>query len=157
MPPKGSKKTEPKTSKPSTSNSAKELLNQFYTEDEKGKYFAFYKQFRRKQVVVRGVLKEKAENLNYGSIYQKWVDLKRGLVEIPLVQLTIACKCLFQFFFCYSCLTYEFTHKTWVLTVLVCYCCLTYEFVCETEFFDFIVFTIVVLHTNLDVRQKVTL
>ncbi len=94
MPPKGSKKTGPISSKSNTVNSAKELLNQFYTEDEKGKYFDFYKQFRRRQAVIRGALKEKAENLNYGSVYQKWIDLKRGLVEIPLAQLTISCKFL---------------------------------------------------------------
>lgn len=95
MPPREAKKGTPKASKQEKSSSATDLLKQFYAENEKGPYFSFYKQFQRREAVFRGSLKENAENLEYGSVYKKWVDLQKGLVEIPLAQFTIACKFFF--------------------------------------------------------------
>ena len=74
---------------------ASSILQNFYEEDPKGNYYAFYQKYRRRNAIIRGDFKETVENLKYGTVYQKWINHKKGLVEIPLNQITIASKFIF--------------------------------------------------------------
>ena len=97
MPLKGSMGTSEKQPKETENNLASTNLKDFYKEDPKGPYFDFYSIYRRREAVKRGEFKGKLEDLEYGSVYQKWVNIKKNLMEIPLAQITIACKFIFDF------------------------------------------------------------
>ncbi len=92
MPAKTPKKTSKKPAKEEKISQASVLLKDFYKEEENSSYLDFYNTFRRRDAVRRGALEGNTEKLDYGSVYSKWVDIAKGLVEIKLSQITLACK-----------------------------------------------------------------
>jgi hypothetical protein len=43
----------------------------------------------KRRVLVRKTFEDNTEKLNYGSVYKKWADISKGLVEIKLSQITL--------------------------------------------------------------------
>jgi hypothetical protein len=57
--------------------------------DQSSVFHAHYSLYRQHKRVIRGDWKD--PELNYGSVYNKWVDSSK-LIQIKFDQITIACK-----------------------------------------------------------------
>jgi hypothetical protein len=95
MPDKATKKSSKRPAKEEEISQVSILLQDFYTKDENSSYKDFYQVYKRRDAVHRGVFEGNTEKLTYGSVYQKWVDQKKGLVEFKLSQITLASKSSF--------------------------------------------------------------